>query len=69
MSNNSIFSAANETLTTKCYFSMMDIDMESLNLNYLDHRQELRGVIKYKTANFLFPPKFFIGGTMGHNLK
>jgi hypothetical protein len=38
MSNNSFFSAANETLTTKCYFSMMDNDMESLSLNYLDHQ-------------------------------
>jgi hypothetical protein len=38
---------------------MMDNDMESLSLYYLDHRRELRGVIKYKTPNFSFPPKFF----------
>jgi len=69
MSNNSFFSAANETLTTKCYFSVMDNDMESLSLTYQYHRRELQGVIKYKTANISFPPKFFIGGTMGHNLK
>ena len=38
MSNNSFFSAANETLTTKCYFSVMDNDMDSLSLNYQYHR-------------------------------
>jgi hypothetical protein len=27
------------------------------------------GPNKSKTANILFPPKFFIGGTMGHNLR
>jgi hypothetical protein len=71
MTNNSFFSAANETLTltTKCYFSLMDNDMESLSLSYQYHRQELRGVINLKTSNILFPPKFFIAGTIGHNLK
>jgi hypothetical protein len=33
--NKSSFVAANETLTTKCYFSVMDNDMESLSLTYL----------------------------------
>jgi hypothetical protein len=67
--NNSFFLAANETLTTKCYFSLMDNDMDSLSLNYLDHWRELHIFNKSKTANISFPPKFFIGGTMGHNLK
>jgi hypothetical protein len=68
MTNNSFFSAANKTLTTNHYFSVMDDDMESLSLHYLDHRRELRGVIKYKTANILFPPKFSLVA-VGHNLK
>jgi hypothetical protein len=55
--NKSSFVAANETLTTKCYFSVMDNDMESLSLHYQYHRRE-RGEIKYKTANILFLPSF-----------
>ncbi len=67
--NKSSFVAANETLTTKCYFSVMDNDMESLSFSYLDHRRELRIFKKSKTANISFPPKFFIGFTLSHNLK
>jgi hypothetical protein len=64
--NNSFFSAANETLTTKCYYSLMDNDMESLSLYYQYHRWELHILNKSKTANISFPPKFFIGGTWHH---
>jgi hypothetical protein len=68
--NKSSIVAANETLTTtKCYFSVMDNDMESLSLTDLDHRRELRIFKKSKTANISFPPKFFIGFTLSHNLK
>ena len=67
--NKSSIVAANETLTTKCYFSVMDNDMESLSFSYLDHRRELRIFNKSKTANISFPPKFFIGFTLSHNLK
>jgi hypothetical protein len=59
--NKSSIVAANETLTTKCYFSVMDNDMESLSLpHHLDHRRELRIFNKSKTANISFPPKFFL---------
>ena len=36
--NNSFFSAANKTLKTNHYFSLMEHGVESLSLHYLDHR-------------------------------
>ena len=58
--NNSFFSAANETLITKCYFSLMDNDMESLSYSYQYHRREIRGVneIKQNSKHFV-PAKVF----------
>ena len=67
--NNSFFSAANKTLTTNHYFSLMDNDVQSLSLHYVYHRRELHILSITKTQNILFPPKVFIRGTMGQNLK
>ncbi len=43
--------------------------MESLSYSYVYHRGELHILSITKTPNNSFPPKVFVGGTMGQNLK